>query len=120
MIADAAPRLPDAPYSASHRGAISVAPFRERFEACLAQRREWDQRRECWRDLTPEELAGQLALECGWTRPRGDGTVRPDTSRVLRVVGLQTDKGRHRKRISLETATVLCRAMGLAPHEVDL
>jgi len=39
---------------------------------------------------------------------------------VLRVVGLQTDKGRHRKRISLETATVLCRAMGLAPHEVDL
>ena len=120
MIVDAAPRLPDPPYSASRREAVSVDPFKERFAACLTQRRVPSADGRGWRDLTPEELAAQLADFCGWTVHRADGTVRPDSSRVLRVVGLRTDRGRYRRHIAHDTAAVLCRAMGLDPFEVGI
>ena len=118
MIADAAPRLPDPPYSASRREAVPVDPFKERFKSCLKHGRV--RTPTGWRDLTPDELAGRIAGFCGWVVHRADGTVRPDTSRVLRVVGLRTDKGRYRKRITLDAAAVLCCAMDLDPYEVGI
>lgn len=95
---------------------VAVDPFRERFVAM--------------RDRG-EITARGLARELGWLRkPSGSTRVRtqlemvPDGQRVLRTLGLTTQPSRgrnlYRKRINLDTAEQLCKALGLDPQEVGM
>lgn len=97
---------------------VSVAPFRERFLALQAQ---------------GEMTLSDLCIYVGWIyRPqpsrlqaerRRPGSVKPDTSRASRTLGLRQRPGRNHGEqchVTYEQALKLCRALGMDPHEAGV
>lgn len=73
-----------------------------------------------------EISAHALAMRLGWTRKYSDGSVRGDTTRVLRYLGLRHQTNGKSKRkttrthVNYETGVKFCRAMGLDPVDVGV
>lgn len=67
-----------------------------------------------------EVNAAEVASRCGWETTNKAGRRKPDSSRVVRALGLTPDNGKVRTEVTEEGAELLCRALHLDPWEVGL
>lgn len=79
--------------------------FRERYEK-LAERD----------GLSLSDVADRV----GWYSTNGKGVIRPDTSRVSRMLGLAVDGGKYREYMSYENAVKLCDALHMEYTDIGI
>lgn len=85
---------------------IPNKPFREKYK--LLEQRE---------DLTLAEVAYRV----GWVaRDSRNGKEKPDSSRVARTLGMVKEQGQFRQGMSVDNASLLCKALHIDPWEVGI
>lgn len=63
----------------------------------------------------------EVAQRINWdTVDKKTGGRKPDSSRVGRVLGLVFESGSKRQQVSYDNAVLLCRALHIDYHEIDV
>lgn len=70
---------------------------------------------------TRERLTlAEVAVRLGWETKDKEGFTKPDSARVSRTLGLVAESGQFRDSVSYNVAVLLCRALHVAPYEIDI